>query len=124
MIKGLLKIGIILAAGGALWIPAAVLAADQEKEKSLYTGQNKRDPFVSLITPAGYLVNLETDKNATLRLGGIMYDPKGDSIAIINGELMRVGESIGDSVVASIEPAKVTVIQGNQKIELELRREE
>jgi hypothetical protein len=76
-----------------------------------------------LITPAGYLVNLEPDTNASLNLEGIMFDPKGDSIAILNGELVRVGESIGDAVLATIEPTKVTVIQNNQKIEIELRRE-
>jgi len=106
----------------ALFVPWAS-AQSQDKENKLYTSQGKRDPFVPLITPAGYLVNLEQDKNASLHLEGIMYDPKGDSIAIINGELVRAGESIGDSVCASIEPTKVTVIQNNQKIEIELRRE-
>jgi hypothetical protein len=95
----------------------------EDKGKNLYASQGKRDPFVPLITPAGYLVNLEPEKNASLHLEGIMYDSKGDSIAILNGELVRAGESIGDAVLASIEATKVTVIQNNQKIEIELRRE-
>ncbi len=77
-----------------------------------------------LITPTGYLLNLEPEENAALRLEGIMYDQKGESMAIINGELVRVGEPVGDAIVSSIEPTKVTIIKDNQTVELELRREE
>jgi hypothetical protein len=52
-----------------------------------------------------------------------MFDPKGDSVAIINGELVRAGETIGDAVLSNIEPDKVTVIKNNEKVEIELRRE-
>lgn len=96
----------------------------QPKQNNTYLPQGKRDPFVSLITPAGYLLDLEPQDNDQLRLEGIMYDPKGDSVAIINGELVRVGESIGNVVIRSIEKDKVTVIKNNERIELELRREE
>ena len=93
-------------------------------EPYTYKYEGKRDPFVSLISPAGFLVNLEPEDNSTLRLQGIMFDSKGDSMAVINGEMVRVGETIGDSVISRIEENKVTVIQNNQKIDLELRREE
>ncbi len=95
----------------------------QEQQYS-YKFQGKRDPFVPLISPAGYLLNLEPEDDNALRLEGIMYDRKGDSIAIINGELVRVGETIGDALLTSIEENKVTIIKDNQKTELELRREE
>ncbi len=120
--KGL---GLCVCCAAVFIFTAADLALAQDKDsKTTYKGQSKRDPFVPLITPAGYLVNLEPEKNPSLNLEGIMYDPKGDSIAIINGELVRVGDTIGDAVLASIEPAKVTIIQNNQRVELELRREE
>jgi len=53
-----------------------------------------------------------------------MYDAKGDSMAIINGELLKVGEGINGVVVSKIEPNKIVVVKDNQKIEIELRREE
>ncbi|MFH0877209.1 MAG: hypothetical protein V1863_03185 [Candidatus Omnitrophota bacterium] len=96
----------------------------QPKQNSGYSPQGKRDPFVSLITPAGYLLDLEPQDDSELRLEGIMFDANGDSVAIINGELIRVGETIGDVVVGGIEKDRVTVIKNNEKIELELRREE
>jgi hypothetical protein len=92
-------------------------------EEYVYKFQGKRDPFVPLISPSGYLLNLEPQDDSTLRLEGVMFDPNGDSIAIINGELVRVGETIGDAVLSNIEPDKVIVIKNNEKVELELRRE-
>jgi hypothetical protein len=102
----------------------SVLGAGAQEEKYAYTYQGKRDPFVSLISPAGYLLNLEPQDNSTLQLEGVMFDPKGDSMAIINGELLRVGDTLGDVLVTGIEVDKVTVIKNNEKIVVELRREE
>jgi len=115
----------VLGAAGILccW-GAGPAAAQDEKDKYLYKVRNPRDPFEPLITPAGYLVNLEPETDEALRLEGVMFDPKGDSIAIINGELLRVGESIGEAVVIDIQPEKVTVMRDNETLELELRREE
>ena len=101
-----------------------VVGAMAQEQKPSYTYQDKRDPFVPLISSTGYLLNLEPEEDAALRLEGIMYDQKGDSMAIINGELVKVGESVADAVVSSIDPTKVTIIKDNQKVELELRREE
>jgi hypothetical protein len=107
----------------SLLIMTGSSALAQEKKYS-YKNQNKRDPFVPLISPAGYLLNLEPEDNSVVKLEGIMYDPHGDSIAIINGSLVRVGETIGDAVLSSIEANKITVIKDNQKVDIELRREE
>lgn len=106
----------------SLWTFVLVSAAAAEQYTYKYEG--KRDPFIPLISSTGYLINLEPENNATLRLEGVMYDPQGNSMAIINGELVRVGESIGDAVVSSIEPNKITVIKNNQKEEIELRKGE
>lgn len=89
-----------------------------------YKFQGKRDPFIPLISPAGYLVNLEPQENEALRLEGIMYDAQGGSMVIINGELLKVGEAIGNAMISSIEPDKVVVIKDNEKVEIEFRREE
>ena len=104
------------------WIFVFVSAVSAEQYTYKYEG--KRDPFIPLISSTGYLINLEPENNATLRLEGVMYDPQGDSMAIINGALVRVGENVGDAVVSSIEPNKVTVIKDNQKVEIELRKGE
>ncbi|HAJ57812.1 MAG TPA: hypothetical protein DCL35_08665 [Candidatus Omnitrophica bacterium] len=102
----------------------AACASSAFSEEYVFKNQGKRDPFVPLITPAGYLVNLEPADENKISLEGIMYDPKGDSMAIINGELVRAGDVVGSALVSSIEPNKVVIIQDNEKIEIELRRGE
>lgn len=114
---------------GVLALVAVVLAVSEchvtaQDQKYTYTPQGRRDPFVPLVSPAGYLINLEEEEDAVIRLEGIMYDAKGDSMAIINGELLKVGEGINGVVVSKIEPNKIVVVKDNQKIEIELRREE
>lgn len=97
----------------------------QASDAGTDSGAPRRDPFIPLITPAGFLMSVEPQqKNAALRLEGVTYDPNGGSIAVINGQLLQVGDEISDAVVISIEAARVTVIQDNKKIDLELRREE
>lgn len=114
------EIAVFLVSGLFLYADAQTAMA----EKYTYTSQEKRDPFVPLITPSGYLLNLEPEDDSKVRLEGIMYDTRGDSMAIINGALVKVGESVGDLVVAKIESDSVTVIKDNENIKLELRREE
>jgi hypothetical protein len=114
---------------GVFILVGIVLAGSQDyvtaqDQKYTYISQGRRDPFVPLVSPSGYLINLEEEENAVIRLEGIMYDPKGDSMAIINGELLKVGETINGVVVSKIDPNKVVVVKDNQKIEIELRREE
>ena len=108
--------------GGCLFAVSVSLAGAEEQKYS-YKGQGKRDPFVPLISPAGYLLNLESEDSDTLKLQGIMYDPKGVSMAIINGALVKAGEAVGNAVVTEIDPTKVIIIKDNERMELELRRE-
>lgn len=89
-----------------------------------YKYQGKRDPFIPLISSSGYLINLEPQENEILHLEGIMYDPQGESMAIVNGELVAVGETIGDYLISSIESERIIVIKDNEKVEIEFRREE
>ncbi len=98
--------------------------AKASAEEYSYKYQGKRDPFIPLITPAGYLLNLEPEDDKKVDLEGIMYDSGGDSMAIVNGELVRVGDSVGTAVITDIGPDKITILQDNQKFEVELRREE
>jgi len=113
---------LLLACIGGLMVSR--VGAQEEKKVSPYKEQGTRDPFQPLITPDGYIINMEENAETALRLEGIMFDPKGDSIAIINGELLRVGETLGDAVVVKIEADKVAVMRNNETIELELQREE
>ncbi len=101
-----------------------ICACEVSGEEYIYKYQGKRDPFMALITPTGYLLNLEPTDDKKINLEGIMYDPNGNSMAIVNGDLVRVGDNVGAAVMIEIEPDKIIVLQDNEKIEIELRREE
>lgn len=100
------------------------LAVCAQEEAYVYKHVGKKDPFVPLISSAGYLLNFEPEDQTSFLLEGILYDADGGSIAIINGELVKVGEGVGSAVLTRIEPNKITLIQDNEKVEIELRREE
>lgn len=107
---------------GILCGVAGIAAA--EAPSYTYTPEGRRDPFIPLVSASGYLMSVEEDEKSTLRLEGIMFDPRGESMAIINGELRKVGEKIGDAVISRIEPNRIVVIKDNENVEMELRREE
>ncbi|MFH1777902.1 MAG: general secretion pathway protein GspB [Candidatus Omnitrophota bacterium] len=79
-----------------------------------YDRHDRRDPFVPLVTPDGQLLITTTPEEDTsvadIFLEGIMYDTKGDSVAIINGELLRKGDSYGAVKIKEIRTDKVVII--------------
>jgi len=95
------------------------------QEQSTYNAKGKRDPFIPLVTPDGRLLKLEDEKSASqLLLNGIIYDKHGLSYAIVNGEVVKVSDRIGEYQVLKIEKNKVTFIKGGEITEVELKEEE
>ena len=85
-----------------------------------YNPKNERDPFVPLVTDervsALGLEYVETIDD--LRLEGIIFDPSAGSMAILNGEVVREGDSLynlkilnisGSSVVLTVYDIEYTV---------------
>lgn len=63
-----------------------------------YDSHGKRDPF--LIASKARTIVAEDDGYMThLKLEGVVVDPKGNSIAIVNGEMLKEGDQIGESIV-------------------------
>ncbi len=87
---------------------------------SLLTAEEMRDPLVPLITEDGKRVPTDLSEPAPsaprvdllsgLTLQGIVFDPNGNSYAILNGKLVQEKEDIDGVRVKKIEPNKVTVI--------------
>ena len=89
-----------------------------------YDAKGKRDPFIPLVTPDGRLLKLEKEETASgLLLEGIIYDEHGLSYCLVNGEVVRVSDKIGDYQVLKIENNKVIFIKGGQTLEVELKEE-
>lgn len=90
-----------------------------------YEDKGRRDPFIALVTSDGRLLNLEPrEEKTSVVLEGIIFDNYGNSCAIINDEVLRVGDYIAGFAVYKIEENKVILLKEGKPIEVILRKEE
>ena len=95
------------------------------QEEIIYEDKGKRDPFIALVTPDGQLINLEPAKpGSNIVLEGIIYDEYGRSYAIINDEIVSVGDNVLDYAVFKIDEDKVILLKDNQPVEYKLKKGE
>jgi len=88
------------------------------QDEIIYDDEGRRDPFMPLVTRDGRLLILEPTKaEEKILLGGIIYVENGISYAIINGEVVSVGDYILGHSVFSIEENKVILIKDDEPIE-------
>lgn len=90
----------------------------------IYDAKGKHDPFIPLVTPDGRLLKLEQEEGtAGLSLEGIIYDKNGLSYAVVNGEVVRIGDEVGGYQVLKIEENKVIFIKEGRAQEVEFKKE-
>lgn len=81
-----------------------------------YQAKGKRDPLIPLLTPSGQRIfppgyDEEAPTGISgLRLQGIVFDPKADSYAIINDQIVRQQEEVDGFQVVRIDAASVTLL--------------
>ena len=109
-----------------LLYPSTVSAqAEEETKDFIYNAHDKRDPFWPLINAQGLIISYEKDLLITdLILEGIMLGEGGTSIAVINGEILRVGETMGVFEVKAIRSNMVILQKGQERYTLKLKKEE
>lgn len=90
----------------------------------IYDSKGKHNPFIPLVTPDGRLLKLEPQTMEGLLLEGIVYDKDGLSYAVVNGEIVKLGDEINGYQVLKIKEDRVTFIKEGQPIEVELKKEE
>ena len=84
-------------------------------EKNLWRKEWGRDPFVSVDSSAG-VIGL-TD----IKISGIVWD-KTRPLAVINGEVHTVGDTIKGHTIVEIKVSSVILSAGDEKIEMPLFR--
>ena len=107
------------------FIFAGLRAGAFAQNEFVYDDHGKRDPFIPLVTADGRLVKLEdeTSKTTALAIEGIMYDKHGISYALVNGEVVKIGDTIGGYQILRIEKNKVVFIKEGEMTEIELKKE-
>lgn len=102
-----------------------ILAPGQVKEPFIYNDRGKRDPMVPLVDKDGrYLLSGEEFYSfSNLRLSGILWDPLGKSSALINNQIIKVGESIWGFKVINITKDSVTFFKDGKDYIIRLSEE-
>lgn len=107
-----------------LW--ADTPAEKPEKMDPVYDDHGRRDPFWSLVDAQGIIINYDKKDLAItdLLLEGIMMGHAGDNLAIVNGNIVRTGDTIGAFVVERIDFNAVFLKRGPERFSLRLKKEE
>ncbi len=95
------------------------------EEQFKYDPKGARDPFVPLISEEGGLVSDAYSIAAfgEVRLEGIVWDDSGPSMALINGELVKEGDVLGEAKVLKIEKDSVKLDIGGEEVLIRLSSE-
>jgi hypothetical protein len=95
----------------------------QEIKKFQYDDHGKRDPFLSLVSPSGTILNYDNDiEMSDLSLQGVMAGADGQNIAIVNGKVLKINDKIGEFVVDEINPDNILLRKGEQELILKLKK--
>lgn len=125
------KIKIVLKNTCMIWLflsiifPAIAADTASNDEAPKYDKAKKRNPFIPIVTTDGQLINIqEEDEKAEINLEGIIYDKDGQSMAIINGQILRKNDNIGDGKIVEIRKDGVVYIKNGEVFKLDLKKGE
>ena len=94
------------------------------QETFFYNDNNRRDPFIALVTSDGRLINLEpSDSDQQVHLEGISYEGEGNSYAVINGEIVGIGDFVFGYTVFKIQRNRVILLKDKELVEYLLDKE-
>lgn len=81
---------------------------------------------MALITADGRLVKVEENlgEGLDLSLEGIIYDKSGLSYAIVNANVVKISDKVGDYQVYRIDENRVIFLKDGEPVEVFLEKEE
>src|SRR3990167_5428489 len=90
-----------------------------------YNAKGRRDPFIPLISESGGYASDAYEASAVedIRLEGIVWDDAKGSIAIINGEIAKEGDSMGSVKILKINKDGVVFDINGESVNIELNKE-
>jgi hypothetical protein len=98
-------------------ITASVLAQEVRYDRG-----ERRDPFIPLIGPEGFVDARKFD-TSDLNIEGIIHDPKGESLVLINGEFYKEGDDVKGANVISIFQDRIILGQSDEQKTIWIREE-
>jgi len=93
------------------------------QDSFVYDDHGKRDPFVPLVSSSGLVITYDQDLSVgDLVLEGIVADPSGNNVALVNGKIVKINDQIGPYVVNVIANDHVEFLKGSEKFILNLKK--
>ena len=94
------------------------------QEGFVYNPKGRRNPFIPLVTSDGRILKLDKDEvRGDLAVEGIIYDDSGRSYAIVNGQVVGIGDEAQGYTILKIEKDGVVFIKDGQITNMRMRRE-
>ncbi|MCX5681403.1 MAG: hypothetical protein NT079_03880 [Candidatus Omnitrophica bacterium] len=107
-------------AAGLMVVVSPLIAQDAG---FVYNDNGRRDPFWALVSSNGkVLVYDEGVEFSDMTLEGIIYDPKGERLAIINSKIVKASDNIGGFSVYSVDQDSVVLRKDGKDFILKLKR--
>jgi hypothetical protein len=89
----------------------------------VYDDHGKRDPFVPLVSSAGVVISYDQNLSVNdLDLEGIVGDPSGHNVALVNGKIVKLNDQVGPYMVSAIDLDHVEFLKGTEKYILKLKK--
>ncbi|MBI5416091.1 MAG: hypothetical protein HZA29_04675 [Candidatus Omnitrophica bacterium] len=108
-----------------LFSPVIWALSQAEEQAFVYDDHGKRDPFWPLVGPTGNIINYDKESHASdLKIEGIISTANGQNLAIIDGQVVKKNDLVGDFLVVEIRKDRVVLTQGQQRFELKFNKEE
>ena len=85
-----------------------------------YEAKGKWDPFVPLVRDGRFIAAPGGGDFSNLTLVGILWDPSGQSLALINDMEAKVGDVLGDYQVQEIRQDGVVLMRDGKPVVLQL----
>ena len=109
-----------LATGMCVMMASAVYA---QQDNFTYDNHGKRDPFGPLVSSTGALLAYDAELTVSdMNLEGVLADPQGHNMAIINGKVVKSADQMGPWQVGAIGADNVDLIKDGEKINLKLKK--
>ena len=104
---------------------SAAAVQQQQPQNFVYDDHGKRDPFWTLVTPAGVIINYDSDiLISDMVLEGIIAGADGKNLAIINNTIVKPNDQVGLFVIEKIGLDKVLLRKGQESFALKIKKEE
>lgn len=107
--------------GAALFI-FFVFSSSVLAETIRYDSGDRRDPFIPLVDPEGIVDSRKFDTSG-LMVEGIIHDPNGESLVLINGEFYKEGDNVRGVNVITIFKDRVILGASDEKKTIWIREE-